>query len=77
MGKKVITLAEPEAGTLGVAMLAGLACGAYGSVHQAVRRLVKPQKEYCPDDGLHRFYLNRFQQYKKLYPLVAQIPKWR
>jgi xylulokinase len=73
MGKKVISLKVAEAGTLGVAMLAGTASGAYKSLEDAVEKLIKVKNEYHPDQELHQRYLEKFQTYKKIYPAVKSI----
>jgi xylulokinase len=73
MGKKVTTLQVSEAGTLGVAILAGTACGVYKNVEDAVQKLVKKKKEFYPDEKLHEIYAEKFQTYKRIYPAVKQI----
>lgn len=73
MGKKVTTLKVSEAGTLGVAILAGTASGAYKSLEDAVEILVKKKKEFYPDKKLHEVYIEKFQTYKRIYPAVKNI----
>ena len=73
MGKKVTTLNVSEAGTLGVAILAGTASGVYKSVGDAVKKLVKKKKEFYPDEKLHAIYMEKFQTYKRIYPAVKSI----
>ncbi|MDD2534357.1 MAG: FGGY family carbohydrate kinase [Eubacteriales bacterium] len=73
MGIPVTTLAVPEAGTLGVAILAGTACGLYPSLAEAVKQLVHTEKTYYPDPILHQYYQKRFVQYKKLYPALRAL----
>lgn len=73
MGKKVTTLNVPEAGTLGVAILAGTACGMFGSIDEAVAQLVKKQTTYSPDPDLHNLYKKAFATYKKIYPAMQSL----
>ncbi len=40
---------QPEPGTLGAALLAGLAAGAYPSLDQGAERLIAPARRYEPD----------------------------
>lgn len=73
MGRKVTTLRISEAGTLGVAILAGTASGVYGSIEGAVEKLVKKKKEFYPDGKLHEMYKEKFETYKRIYPAVRSI----
>lgn len=73
MGKKVVSLNVSEAGTLGVAILAGTASGVYKSMEDAIDKLVKKKKEFYPDDKLHQIYREKFETYKKIYPSVKNI----
>lgn len=73
MGKKVVSLNVSEAGTLGVAILAGTASGVYNSLDQAVDLLVKKKKEFYPDKKLNDIYNEKFETYKELYPAVKRI----
>lgn len=73
MGKKVTTLNVSEAGTLGVAILAGTASGVYQNLEDAVAKLVRKNKTYYPDDRLHEQYLDKFETYKKIYPAIKSI----
>jgi len=73
MGKKVVSLNVSEAGTLGVAMLAGTASGVYKSMEDAIDKLVIKKKEFYPDDKLHQIYREKFETYKKIYPSIKNI----
>ena len=73
MGKRVTTLDVPEAGTMGVAILAGTACGLYRSLEEAVARLVRRKTTHLPDPVLHALYQERFETYKRLYPAMLGI----
>jgi len=73
MGRKVTTLEVSEAGTLGVAILAGSASGVYKNLEDAVEKLVKKKKEFYPNEKLHELYLEKFGIYKRIYPAVKSI----
>ncbi len=73
MGRKITTLGVSEAGTLGVAILAGAASGVYKSVEDAVGKLVRKKKEFYPDERLHEIYMENFKTYKKIYPAMKRI----
>lgn len=73
MGRKVSTLHISEAGTLGVAILAGTASGVYKNTADAVQKLVRKKKVFYPDEKLHEIYRERFQTYKRIYPAVKTI----
>lgn len=75
MGLPVTTLKVSEAGTLGVAILAGTACGLYASVDDAVSRLVRQQTTYEPNPALHAIYRERFLDYKRLYPAIKSLSR--
>jgi xylulokinase len=73
MGLPVSSLAVEEAGTLGVAILAGTACGLYTSLAEGVARLVKLRATFRPDPQQHRIYQEHFQRYQRLYPAVRAV----
>lgn len=73
MGIRIASLANSEAGTIGVAILAGTAAGLFDSVEDAVRKLVKIKKVFEPDPQLHAAYQTRFAAYKEVYPAVRPI----
>jgi len=70
MGLPVTALAVSEAGTVGVAILAGTACGLHSSLEEGVARLVKPGRTYLPDPARHRRYQDQFGIYRGLYPAL-------
>ena len=70
MGKKITTLQEPEAGTIGVAILAGTASGLFKNTDEAVARLVRKKTTFYPDSALHNVYQDKFTVYKKLYKAI-------
>ena len=73
MGTKIASLVYSEAGTIGVAILAGTATGLYTSIEDAVRKLVRVKKVFEPDKQVHAEYQARFAKYKHIYPAVRPI----
>ena len=72
-GKKVVALKADEAGTVGTAILAGVATGVFSSVGQAAEVMVKTGKEFYPDQQNHEFYKEQFIRYKRIYQKVKEI----
>jgi len=56
---------------MGGAMLAMVACGAYKSVEDAAAAIVKVDKTEKPDPELVAKYEARYQQFKNIYPALA------
>jgi len=71
--RPVVSLETSEAACLGVALLAGVAAGAYGSLGEAVAATVRPCRTYEPDPAHSRFYAELFQRYRRLYRLTKQF----
>ncbi len=57
---------------MGGAMLAMVACGAYKSVEEAAAAIVKVDKTEKPDPELVAKYEARYQQFKNIYPALAE-----
>ena len=56
-GREVVTTADSEnVGCLGAAMLAGTAAGMFGSLEEAVEKLVREDQHYLPDPENARVY---------------------
>ena len=73
MGRPIHTIASDQAGTMGVAMLAGVAAGIYGSVEEAVAAIVKKGDTFEPNPERRKRYLDKYETYKRIYPAVKQI----
>lgn len=57
--------------TLGAAMIAGVGVGLYESFEDAVKRTVKIQKEYTPNEANIEVYNNGYKMYRKLSDLFV------
>ena len=60
-----------EAGVLGAAIMAGTGGGVFDSVAHGVATMVKPDRTFYPDPAQCRLYNDRFTQYRRLWPLLA------
>jgi xylulokinase len=56
-----------------MAMLAGIAVGEYKNVREAVSLLVKEKKRFFPNKTKAAKYEEKFEKYRKLYPLLKQL----
>ncbi len=71
-GCTVKTTENKEGPALGVALLAAVGAGIYGSVPEACRAVIKPDKEQKPiEDNTHE-YERFYQMYKSLYPAMRK-----
>jgi xylulokinase len=66
----IITLQVHEATSLGAAMLAALACGAYASPEEAAAEMVHAGKVYSPDRQKHQRYMEIYERYERIYRLL-------
>ena len=71
----VETLENEEGPALGAAMLAAVACGKFGSVAEAERRVVKVVDVAEPQKELAMKYETRYQMFRKIYPALKQVFK--
>ena len=69
----VESLGSVQAGTMGSVMLAGTACGIYGSLEEAAKVFVKPGKVFTPDASRHASYMEKFAKYRRIYNAMQEI----
>lgn len=70
---KVDILETEEGPSLGGAMLAAVACGAFENVEEAAAKIVRVVGTVEPDEKLAAKYEARYQQFKEIYPACAAI----
>ena len=70
---KVDVLENEEGPSMGGAILAAVACGAYGSVEEAAGKIVKVVETVEPEDALVAKYRERYRQFKEIYPACRQL----
>ena len=69
-----LTIPETEQGPgYGGAILAAVACGAYGSVEEAARALIRTTDCVEPDPEIAARYEEKYQVFRKLYPALKGI----
>jgi xylulokinase len=66
----IVTLQVHEATSLGAAMLAALACGAYASAGEAAEEMVHIGSVYSPHGQKHERYMEIYERYEKVYRLL-------
>jgi xylulokinase len=60
-----------EAGALGAAIIAGVGCGVFPSYEAGVEAMVSLERTFEPDPRKVEAYEIRFEQYRRLWPLMA------
>lgn len=70
LGVSLSTVETEQGPAYGAAMLAMVACGVYGSVEAAADKIVRLRADVQPVPGLMAAYDERYEKYKKLYPLL-------
>lgn len=73
MGLPVTALSTVDAGTVGSAMLAGIAAGVFQDLKDAADKMVTKTKTYEPREAYHRMYAEVFDRYEKLYESVRGL----
>lgn len=73
MNIKVDVIESEEGPALGGAMLAAVGCGEYPNVKTAADKIVKVIDTVEPEPGLVQKYEERYQKFKKIYPVVKGL----
>ena len=71
-GKPIATLQTQEGSAYGAALLAMVGTGAYASVEEACRAVIRERERTAPDSGLEAVYARSYPLYRKLYPALKQ-----
>ena len=58
---------------MGSVMMAGAACGIYGSLEEAAEVFVEPGRLYEPDSRRNALYMEKFRKYERLYKAVQSV----
>ena len=61
------TLAVKDAAALGAAICAGVGCGLFPDLEQAVKRMVRVERRYTPDPAVHGIYADLYRRYTRAY----------
>jgi len=69
----ITTLASEEAGTVGSAMLTGIAIGVYRDLEDAAAHMVQMVDTFVPRPEFHEKYMTIYERYKKIYDAVRPL----
>ena len=69
----MVALKTKDAGTVGCAMMTGIAIGHFTDLEDAASHMVEEAEVYQPRAVQHEKYMNMFERYKKIYELVRPI----
>ncbi len=69
----ITALKTVDAGTVGSAMLTGIAAGCFGGLQEAAECMVEKKKVYYPQEKMHQKYVKRYQKYRKMYKSVRPL----
>lgn len=69
----ITALKTVDAGTVGSAMLTGIAIGVFADLDDAAAHMVEETREYYPRPKMHEKYLQVFERYEKVYRAVRPL----
>lgn len=69
----ITTQENVNAGTIGSAMLTGVAIGIYKDLSEAANLLVKKGETYYPCEEMHKKYMKIYQRYKGVYNAIRPL----
>jgi xylulokinase len=69
----VVSMKTSEAAALGAAILAGIAAGCFGGIHEAVDRMVAVKHTYEPNAARSRQYECKYREYVEIYPALRNL----
>jgi xylulokinase len=72
LGRPIERPANPEAGALGAAILAGTAVGEFSSLAEGCQAMIQIERDFSPDPARHRSYSDKFEHYRRLWPHMAE-----
>lgn len=73
LGLPITALSTIDAGTVGSAMLTGVAAGCFENLEDAAAHMVEKKKIYKPRSEMHKKYMDIYARYKKLYTVVRPL----
>lgn len=69
----ITALSTVDAGTVGSAMLTGIAVGCFKDLEDAAEYMVEKKKIYQPNPEMHQKYQSLYERYRKLYQAVRPL----
>ena len=73
LGLPITALETADAGTVGAAMLTGVATGQFADLSAAAASMVRERETYFPRPEMHAKYMEVYERYKKLYEAVRPL----
>ena len=73
MSLPITSLKTSDAGTVGSAMLTGVAVGVFRDLAEAAAIMVRQMETYRPDPRRHAQYMQIYERYKKVYQAVRPL----
>ena len=70
LNRPITALETADAGTVGSAMLTGVACGVFASLQDAAGYMVRAAGRFEPRGEMHEAYMKIFARYEGLYEAV-------
>ncbi|MBR3108099.1 MAG: carbohydrate kinase [Clostridia bacterium] len=69
----ITSLKTSDAGTVGSAMLTGVAVGIFRDLEEAASVMVRQRETYLPDPKRHEQYMRIYERYRKVYHAVRPL----
>lgn len=69
----IVALKTIDAGTVGSAMLTGVALGIFKDINDAASHMVEETITYVPRHAMHERYMKNYERYSKLYKAVRPL----
>jgi sugar (pentulose or hexulose) kinase len=70
-GRTILVTSGTELGARGVIILAGIACGVYKDLPDAIQSVIRVEREYHPDQKASEKYQEIYKLYKSIYQHVS------
>lgn len=69
----VTVMKTVDAGTVGSAMLTGIAVGLFKDLNDAASHMVQEAETFCPQEDMHEKYMKIYERYRKVYNAVRPL----
>lgn len=73
LGVPFVALKTVDSGTVGSAMMTGVAIGVYKDIYEAGKVMIETRECYEPDMCRHKKYMKIFERYEKMYEAVRPL----
>ena len=70
---EITALSTVDSGTVGSAMLTGIAVGCFAGLEDAAARMIHERKTYYPRKEMHERYMEVYRRYRGLYQAVREL----